>query len=456
MTTVEDSGAGAPGRGATPPVGTGAARSPSRAGGGDGAVHDQRRRRWSGMPIAVVIGLVPARTAAEDATAPSVVGAGPAPEADGAGTRGGDVGAHAPAAAVGAGAAGCPAGCPADDVDALHAQVIADMSRYAGRHQMSTLAVVADLLMIRDTLDSGVRSGADAAVRICRRELEVARSAVTAGVGRGGRRDVRLELAWHSIHRARALLPLVVPDDALEAQYLYASQRIGRVRPRDAELLSRLGSTVGDGGAVDDRGRQLLSYALSRAYSAADSRFRQVRKLRDRLLRTAWVMAAVTVVLVAVGALVPDAVPLCGGGGGVCPSGGSVPTGGDVATVAGFGVLGAALAGVLAVRRAQPTSSPYRLSPALAGLRAGLGGVLAVVGVMVVQAQVVPGLAGLDTVQQVAVYSVVFGFAQELVTRLLENRARSVQEAAAPPPSAGTPSWSADGELDGGTAAPRR
>lgn len=424
MTTVEDAAASGTADGGGASTGD-PRRSPARQ-GQDGRPGGRRPRRRRVVPIALVIG-VAAGPAALDGT-PAPPAAGPAtPDRD---TSGG-AGAPTPAAVP-------PGGSRTDDIDNLHAQVSTEMAEHSRRHQLSTLAVVSDLLLIRDTLDAGVRPGSDATVAICRRELEVARQAVAAGARRRGGRDLWLELAWHSVHRARALLPLVVPDDAVETQYLYATQRLGRARPRDAELLSRLGAAAGDHRAVSDRGRRLLSYALSRAYAAADTQFRRVRKFRDRLVRTAWVMAGVTACLVLAGALVPDAVPLCTEGTTpVCPTGRSGPTGGDVATVAGFGVLGAALAGVLAVRRAQPTSSPYRISPALAGLRAGLGGVLSVVGVLVVQAQVVPGIAGLTSPQQVAVYAIVFGFAQELVTRLLENRAASVQEAAAPPPPAG-------------------
>ena len=39
-----------------------------------------------------------------------------------------------------------------------------------------------------------------------------------------------------------------------------------------------------------------------------------------------------------------------------------------------------------------------------------------------------PGVA-LDTASQLAVFALLFGFSQELVTRLLESRARVVQDA---------------------------
>jgi len=93
-----------------------------------------------------------------------------------------------------------------------------------------------------------------------------------------------------------------------------------------------------------------------------------------------------------------------------------------------LGVIGAGLTAVLAIRRAQPSQSPYRLMPVLGFLRIPLGGIVAVLGVVLMQSGVVPGFDGLQTTQQIAVYAIVFGFAQEAVTRLLENRARAVQD----------------------------
>jgi len=312
---------------------------------------------------------------------------------------------------------------------------------------LAALAVQADLLLVQDALLAlGERRSARTARDICAAELEVAQQAIDTAVGSQreprARRDARLEFAWHAVHRARAMLPLVVPGEALASQYLYAVERVGRMRPRNGDLLARL-TRLARNGTPTDADRHTLSYALSSAYAAADREFRQMRHLRDRLVRVAWATTVALLVVVGAGTLVPTLFPLClDADGAVCPAGGAVATAGDTATVAVMGMIGAGITAVVAVRRTRPSVSPYRLTPTLGWLRVPFGGIIAVVGVMILQAGIVTGFAGLRTQQEIAVYALVFGFAQEVVTRLLENRAMLLQDAAgataqvtAPPPA---------------------
>ncbi|AEI11906.1 hypothetical protein Celgi_1387 [Cellulomonas gilvus ATCC 13127] len=298
-------------------------------------------------------------------------------------------------------------------------------------------AVLSDLQLVRNSLRTAGEGppGSDAVREICSAELTSAEQVLEGIDARRlsqSARDARLEYAWTAVHRARALLPLVVADDALEVQYLYAVERATRMRPRDARLLASIGRTASSRAGEESDGvrRRRLSYALSAAYCAADREHQQMRVLRDRLVRVAWLTFVALVVVVAAGTLVPTLFPLCSVAAGrtICPAGGGAPTAGDVATVVFLGVIGAGLTAVLAIRRAQPSQSPYRLMPVLGFLRIPLGGIVAVLGVVLMQSGVVPGFDGLQTTQQIAVYAIVFGFAQEAVTRLLENRARAVQD----------------------------
>lgn len=296
-------------------------------------------------------------------------------------------------------------------------------------------AAYADLQLVQNSLTAAGEGapGSDAVTVICLAELQAAQQALSRidDRGHGLSRDAHFEFAWTCIHRARALLPLIVPDDALETQYLYAVERVTRMRLRDARLLASLGHrsrTASDTGALR---RQRLSYALSVAYGAADREHQQLRVLRDRLVRVAWLTSLALLLVVGAGTWVPTLFPLCSQDQTVCPAGLGAPAAADVGTVAFLGLIGAGLTAVLAIRRARPSTSPYRLMPALGFLRIPLGGIVSVLGVVLVQSGSVPGFAGLADPQQIAVYAIVFGFAQEAVTRLLENRARAVQDVAA-------------------------
>jgi hypothetical protein len=244
-----------------------------------------------------------------------------------------------------------------------------------------------------------------------------------------------IETAWNATHLAQATLPLVVDATALRRQLVDARRRscmrLAKSDPlRTAIEDGSLGDRVEAGKAqVEDR--QTIAAALQASLELADDEHRNLRDWRNRLLRVALLAFVVLAITVAVGALRPDMVPLCSPAGSdpvLCPGGSATASSGDVGTVAFLGALGGALAAVIAMRRASPGTSPYRITPALSLVRVPLGGLTAVVGVLLVQSGDVPGVA-LATASQLAVFALLFGFSQELVTRLLESRARGVQDA---------------------------
>ncbi|GEL94706.1 hypothetical protein [Cellulomonas composti] len=266
------------------------------------------------------------------------------------------------------------------------------------------------------------------------------------------------EAAWKALHDGQALLPLVVPQDALPLHLVDAQRRAGRRLPagspvRRAVESPRLAARVAKGKATT-ADRLVLHRAMSDAFEVGDSDHAQQRSWVRRI----WFMFVVAVV--ALGAAVgfaylfPVTMPLCaphaamaaqavadGGSASdaataVCPSGGTAPTGDDALTIAFLGALGACLVVIAAVRRSQPSTSPYSLTPALSALRIPFGGLTALIGILLLQSGAVPGIVGLATISQMAVYAVIFGFAQETVTRLLENRARDVDTGTAAPQAA--------------------
>ena len=244
-----------------------------------------------------------------------------------------------------------------------------------------------------------------------------------------------IETAWNATHLAQAGLPLVVDGSALRRQLVDARRRASmRLTKSDPLRMAvedvPLGQRVDQGHATPED-RQTIAAALQASLELADDEHRSLRDWRNRLLRVSLLAFLVLAITVAAGALRPELVPLCSpasAGPVLCPGGGSVAAAGDTGTVAFLGALGGALAAVVAMRRANPGSSPYRITPALSLVRVPLGGLTAVIGVLLVQSGEVPGVA-LDTASQLAVFALLFGFSQELVTRLLESRARVVQDA---------------------------
>jgi hypothetical protein len=107
----------------------------------------------------------------------------------------------------------------------------------------------------------------------------------------------------------------------------------------------------------------------------------------------------------------------------------------DIPVVEIAGLLGAALAGAFALRSIQGTSTPYSLPVALAVLKLPSGALTAVLGLLLMRGGFIPGLSALDSSAQIIAWAIVFGSAQQLVTRFVDQQANAVLENVGKPPS---------------------
>ena len=102
---------------------------------------------------------------------------------------------------------------------------------------------------------------------------------------------------------------------------------------------------------------------------------------------------------------------------------------GNIALVELIGVTAAALAAANAIRRVRGSSEPYGVPIALALLKLPTGAVTAFLGLLLMRGGFVPGLSALDTSAQILAWAIIFGYAQQLFTRLVDEKAHSVLEA---------------------------
>jgi hypothetical protein len=111
-----------------------------------------------------------------------------------------------------------------------------------------------------------------------------------------------------------------------------------------------------------------------------------------------------------------------------CPSstGRSVPRSGDVPIVALMGLLGGALSATFGIQKLRGTSTPYAIPVALSSMKLPAGALTAIVGLVLVHGEFVPGLSELDSQGQILAYAVVLGVAQHLFTRFVDRRAETV------------------------------
>jgi hypothetical protein len=96
--------------------------------------------------------------------------------------------------------------------------------------------------------------------------------------------------------------------------------------------------------------------------------------------------------------------------------------------VALLGALGGSLTAALSIRNLKGTSTPYDVPVALAMLKVPLGAFTAILALVAIRGNFVPGLSNLDSQEQILAYALVFGFAQQALSRLLDQRAQTLLE----------------------------
>ena len=276
-----------------------------------------------------------------------------------------------------------------------------------------------------------------------RRHLETARA--TAGQ-RSGRKagiagaDVTRVLT--NIHAAEADLLRLAPTEYLLGQLstlqAYVREHLPARDPRRAQLEAIIRSSGRNGLELPQRGA--IVAAAREANAEARREVTRVRSFRNVLLVTFAILTAAAIGVAALGAFAPDALPLCFQPGEkiVCPTEEGVAgddvdaaisatvSAWDIALIELVGLIAAAVAAAFALRGIRGTTTPYGLPVALALLKLPTGALTAVLGLLLMRGQFVPGLSALDSSAQILAWAVVFGYAQQLFTGLVDSQAQTV------------------------------
>lgn len=286
-------------------------------------------------------------------------------------------------------------------------------------------------------------------------------------------RGTLVEAGFQNLHAARAEIVHLYDETELRAELPEALARVEeglqKDDPRRAEA-QRMATATGPVDAASVR------KMIEMGYSAADQSHSRVRSFRNVVLVAASVL---TIFLIAFGAYVsthPTAVPLCfttteaaaagatGDAAGaattstriICPTSETVvsaggqatggPAGRDVLVVALLGILGAGLASAISLRNVRGTSTPYDVPASLAFLKVPTGALTAIAALVAIRGDFVPGLSSLDSQEQILAYALVFGYAQQLLTGLVDKQGQSIlsgvpsKDSAGPRPSTALPS----------------
>jgi hypothetical protein len=215
---------------------------------------------------------------------------------------------------------------------------------------------------------------------------------------------------------------------------------------------------------ADERGKIVTT--VRAASSAALREHVRLRSFRNTVVITAVLMALLAIGVALMGFFRPTLIPLCfapeesGSATVVCPTGqsdrftpsqgGGQPEDGlpvkdiddvvavtvshqDLIVVELVGLTAAAIATAAAIRRIRGSSERYGLPVALAALKLPTGAITAFLGLLLMRGQFVPGLSALDTSAQILAWALIFGYAQQLFTRLVDEQGQTVLDSVRPP-----------------------
>jgi hypothetical protein len=262
-------------------------------------------------------------------------------------------------------------------------------------------------------------------------------------------RGTSIEQAYRSLHAARVFLVELVAEEDVDALVPGVLARVQSCLPATDPQRIELENLPN---ADHKSKRAKLVRALERGYAAHDEAHADIRRFRNVVLCAAALIAFFTFLFVWQVAQHPAAVPLCfqpeittaqaaslptaaqaGSSRTVCPSGEQgwganqlQPSGLDVWIVAGLGLLGGGLASAVSVRKMAHSTAPYDVPLALALLKVPTGALTAVAGILLLGGGFVPGFSQLDTQRQILAYALILGYAQQLATRYLDDRASTL------------------------------
>ena len=100
----------------------------------------------------------------------------------------------------------------------------------------------------------------------------------------------------------------------------------------------------------------------------------------------------------------------------------------DVLFVEFIGVLGASLAAAIAIRNIRGSPDPYYIPVALAVLKLPTGALTAILGIVLIRAGLIPGIATFTSSAEIIAWALIFGYSQQIFTGVIDRQARTVVE----------------------------
>ncbi|MFE1443501.1 hypothetical protein [Streptomyces sp. NPDC058739] len=244
--------------------------------------------------------------------------------------------------------------------------------------------------------------------------------------------------AMSNIHEAEIEILRIMPEEELQWRGVRVlAQCMLHLHPNDLGL-KRLGNELKQGYApLTAKSRELAASTLHEAFRAEESERSRVRSFGHIVAFSIAIMTALAAAFMAWSFIDPEGVAskFCFQPefrSRVCPIG-VTPDGSDVLLVEFSGMLAAALAGTASLKKMRGTAGPYHIPALLLALRLPVGALSAVLGVLLISGEFIPGLTALDSDTQILAWAAVFGIVQESVTRALDKQGQLVLDNARAP-----------------------
>jgi hypothetical protein len=259
--------------------------------------------------------------------------------------------------------------------------------------------------------------------------------------------------AYVSLHAAEAATVRLLSAPQLEARLPLIRERVTSYLPNDDSRRVALGGvpdltapinqvlTRGSGSPpvpptltpMLGEDQLIASEALTGANRTEEQQQGEVKRFRSLLALAFGVLVLAIAAVGILGSFRPVYFPLCGTASThMCPNGGSAPGAIDIWLIIGMGMLGALLSGVIALSQSKPGGVHYSLS-AVQGLdKMGLGGLTAVLGIIVLRTLLSSHSGVLAGQPELLAAAVVFGYSQQLFTGVMDKKASGLLDAASP------------------------
>jgi hypothetical protein len=220
----------------------------------------------------------------------------------------------------------------------------------------------------------------------------------------------------------------------LRGELPYVQARLAENLPREHPQRRAAEAIIDQrGGELDERERAVIVSAFREANAEAGRKLARVRSFRNLIIVATFVLALAAGGLALVGAVKPSLLPICfqPGTGQVCATG-TTPQSADIAVVQLVGMLGAAVAAMTALRRERGTAMPFSVPVVLGLLKLPMGALSAVLGLLLIHGQIVPGLGALDSTGQIIAWAILLGAGQQIFMRLIDQQGGQVLDDARP------------------------